>query len=275
MGRVERRARKQANKALARQAEWRDFRRRRRRRWATRLVALAAVAGLVATGALAIFGDDDGTTTTTTLPDPTTTTLPEELAAVECTDEVPETAGQEKPQFDAPPETDIDPDKAYRATIETSCGTIVAELDAAAAPVGVNNFVFLARRGFYDGLTFHRVIVDFVVQGGDPAGDGTGGPGYQLPDEIPEGITYEIGDLAYANSGPNTNGSQFFVVTGPSGPEALNPQASFTTFGRVVDGLEVAQRMSYFEDPNRDPTVPASPPTRPLYIFSITIEESD
>src|SRR5258708_24063899 len=114
-------------------------------------------------------------------------------------------------QFSAPPPMEIDGSKKYSATIDTSLGTMKAELYVADAPMTVNNFVFLARQGFYDGVTFHRVIPNFMAQTGDPTGTGTGGPGYRFNDE-PVKRKYERGTLAMANAGPNTNGSQFFIV---------------------------------------------------------------
>jgi peptidyl-prolyl cis-trans isomerase B (cyclophilin B) len=116
-------------------------------------------------------------------------------------------------QYDKPPEMVIDSSKKYVATFETSRGTIVVDLFADRAPVTVNNFVFLAKDGFYDGLIFHRVIADFMVQGGDPTGTGRGGPGYKWPDEKSAlAIKHNVGSLSMANAGPNTNGSQFFIT---------------------------------------------------------------
>ncbi len=152
----------------------------------------------------------------------------------------------------------------------TSCGVIVIALDAAAAPKTVNNFVFLARDGFYDGLTFHRVVSGFVIQGGDPEGKGYGGPGYTFPDELPDD-GYPTGSVAMANSGPGTNGSQFFIVTG----DASALPNSFSKFGRVVRGLGVARTIESFVDPTADPGDPASQtPTSPIYIFSVRITAS-
>ena len=111
----------------------------------------------------------------------------------------------------------IDPAKRYTATMVTSHGTMVIALDPLAAPRTVNSFVFLARYHYYDGIVFHRIIPGFVLQGGDPTGTGTGGPGYRFADELPKPGRYEIGSLAMANAGPNTNGSQFFVISGPDG----------------------------------------------------------
>ncbi len=130
----------------------------------------------------------------------------------------------------------IDASKKYTATFETSRGNIVCELFAKDAPKTVNNFVFLAREGFYDGTTFHRVIANFMIQGGDPAGTGRGGPGYRFEDEI-EGREnrHRVGSLSMANAGPNTNGSQFFITHVVT--EWLDPK--HTVFGQVVSGQDV------------------------------------
>jgi len=149
--------------------------------------------------------------------------------------------------FRAAPPRCIDPAKSYRATMATDAGTIVIALDAKRAPNTVNNFVFLARYHFYDGLTFHRVIPDFVVQGGDPKGDGTGGPGYSFADELPSPGDYAAGSLAMANSGPNTNGSQFFIVTSDNGAKtlvrAVGGQAKYSLFGKVTSGMDVVRKI--------------------------------
>jgi len=130
------------------------------------------------------------------------------------------------------------PEKQYTATIETEKGNLVLELFASDVPMTVNNFVSLAREGFYDGLTFHRVVPGFVVQGGCPIGDGTGGPGYQFDDEITE-HTHVAGALSMANSGPNTNGSQFFITYTPQ--HHLNGDHS--VFGQLVEGMDVLERI--------------------------------
>jgi peptidyl-prolyl cis-trans isomerase B (cyclophilin B) len=130
----------------------------------------------------------------------------------------------------------IDPTKHYAATMETSKGKIEIELYPQHAPKTVNNFVFLAREKFYDGLTFHRVIRDFMIQGGDPTGTGRGGPGYKFEDEFKDSpLRVEAGVLAMANAGPNTNGSQFFITHTPQ--EHLN--GKHTVFGKVTAGQEV------------------------------------
>jgi peptidyl-prolyl cis-trans isomerase B (cyclophilin B) len=139
-------------------------------------------------------------------------------------------------QWGIPPEMQIDPKKVYRVTIETNRGIIELELSPHHAPKTVNNFVFLVREGFYDGVIFHRVISDFVLQGGDPTGTGRGGPGYQFEDELKGNpLKHEQGAISMANSGPNTNGSQFFITHSPQ--PHLN--GKHTVFGKVVNGQEV------------------------------------
>jgi len=137
--------------------------------------------------------------------------------------------------FDGQPSMCIDPTKRYTALLSTSLGDMVIALDAAAAPLTVNNFVFLARYHYYDGVIFHRIIRGFMCQGGDPTGTGTGGPGYKFADELPKPRSYKIGSVAMANAGPNTNGSQFFLISGPSGV-GLPPQ--YSLFGQIVTGLD-------------------------------------
>jgi cyclophilin family peptidyl-prolyl cis-trans isomerase len=139
-------------------------------------------------------------------------------------------------KFDGPPPMVIDPAKRYTAEMVTSKGTLTIALDPIAAPKTVNNFVFLARWHYYDGIVFHRIIPGFMLQGGDPEGSGRGGPGYRFEDELPPRGRYEIGSLAMANAGPNTNGSQFFIISGRDGV-ALPP--SYSLFGKVVKGTEV------------------------------------
>jgi peptidyl-prolyl cis-trans isomerase B (cyclophilin B) len=139
-------------------------------------------------------------------------------------------------QWDSPPEMQIDLQKTYRATLETSRGAIELELYPQHAPKTVNNFVFLSREGFYDGVSFHRVINDFVIQGGDPTGTGRGGPGYRFEDEVADNpLRHERGVISMANAGPNTNGSQFFITHSPQ----PHLDGKHTVFGKVVKGLEV------------------------------------
>jgi peptidyl-prolyl cis-trans isomerase B (cyclophilin B) len=139
-------------------------------------------------------------------------------------------------QWKNPPEMAINPKKSYSVTMETSRGTIEIELYPMYAPKTVNNFVFLVKEGFYDGITFHRVISNFMIQGGDPTGTGTGGPGYKFEDETRGNpLVHETGVLSMANAGPNTNGSQFFITHAPQ--PHLN--GKHTVFGKVVKGMDV------------------------------------
>jgi cyclophilin family peptidyl-prolyl cis-trans isomerase len=167
----------------------------------------------------------------------------------------------------APPMT-IDPTKTYTATMTTTCGAITIALDPKEAPKTVNSFVFLAQHHFYDGLDFHRVVADFVVQGGDPKGDGTGGPGYNLPTEPPKN-GYQAGSVAMANAGAGTTGSQFFLTWTDAGAKNLGgPPYLYSILGQITKGLDVVKTMGSL--------APASdgPPTHPLYIFKVSIAES-
>lgn len=139
-------------------------------------------------------------------------------------------------QWKSPPPLEIDVDKDYRATMETNRGVIELELYPKYAPKTVNNFVFLAGEGYYDGIAFHRVIDNFVIQGGDPTGTGSGGPGYRFEDEFAGNtLRHETGSLSMANAGPNTNGSQIFITHSPQ-PHLDNKH---TVFGKVVEGQDV------------------------------------
>ncbi len=165
------------------------------------------------------------------------------------------------PQYANPPEMVIDPAKTYTATIETTAGTMTAQLFASEAPRTVNSFVFLANEGFYADVIFHRVISGFMIQGGDPTGTGTGGPGYRFEDE-PVGRQYLRGTLAMANAGPNTNGSQFFVM---HADYPLPP--NYTIFGKLSAGEEVIDAIA------GAPTGGQDRPVNPVSIKSVTIAE--
>lgn len=148
----------------------------------------------------------------------------------------PDGSSPKTQRFDSPPPMIIDPEKTYTAEMETSKGTMTIALDPIRAPKTVNSFVFLARYHYYDGIVFHRIIPGFMCQGGDPTGSGSGGPGYKFDDELPPPGRYEIGSVAMANAGPNTNGSQFFLISGQSGVQ-LPPL--YSLFGKIVKGLDV------------------------------------
>jgi peptidylprolyl isomerase len=164
----------------------------------------------------------------------------------------PDGSSPKQQSFDGLPPMCIDRTKRYTAHMVTSKGT-------------VNNFIFLARYHYYDGIVFHRIIPGFVLQGGDPTGTGTGGPGYRFSDELPAPGRYELGSLAMANAGPDTNGSQFFVISGPSGIR-LPPQ--YSLFGKVVAGMDVVAAVDAVG-------TQSGTPTERVTIESVTISEAD
>ena len=167
-------------------------------------------------------------------------------------------------QWSTPPAMQIDPKKKYKAYLETDKGTMVIELFADKTPKTVNNFVFLAREGYYEGVIFHRVINNFMAQGGDPTGTGTGGPGYKFGDEFHPSLRHDKqGVVSMANAGPSTNGSQFFITHVPT-PHLDNRHS---VFGQVVDGLDVLMSI-----PARDPNNRNAPAVK---INRVTIEESE
>jgi cyclophilin family peptidyl-prolyl cis-trans isomerase len=184
-------------------------------------------------------------------------------------------------QYDAPPQMVIDPQKSYEATLKTEKGDIVVELFADKAPQTVNNFVFLAREGWYDGVTFFRVLPDFVAQSGDPTNTGIGGPGYQFPDEFDPGLKHDkAGILSMANAGADTNGSQFFITLAAApwldaydeNGELKDCQSQdvscHSVFGQVVEGMDVLQALAP-RDPSQDPELPPGDK-----ILTIEISES-
>ncbi|MBC9783836.1 peptidylprolyl isomerase [Heliobacterium chlorum] len=146
-------------------------------------------------------------------------------------------------KYSKPPEMTIDSNKKYVATVNTTKGQIKIELLADKAPITVNNFVFLAKDNFYEGVRFHRIIKNFMIQTGDPAGNGTGGPGYRFADELPPALPYGPGVVAMANAGPNTNGSQFFICNGDDS-KFLNQHPNYTVFGKVSEGMDVVLKIS-------------------------------
>lgn len=166
-------------------------------------------------------------------------------------------------QYQSPPELTVDLSKSYSATITTNHGEISIDLDVERSPQTVNNFVFLAREGFYDGVIFHRVIEGFMIQGGDPTGSGMGGPGYKFRDEIEGSGKYSRGTVAMANSGPNTNGSQFFIMH-----KDVGLPHSYTIFGKVTDGLDTVDSIATTDTDRSDR------PTDEVKISSIEVNES-
>jgi cyclophilin family peptidyl-prolyl cis-trans isomerase len=280
---ADKRQRKKENARAAREAREAQVKKRRRNRTLRNaLIAVAVFVVAIVLINLVTKKDNNKVAvdpTTTSIGTPTTVagsgaTVPAAaVAAVKCNDTKPPTS--EKQQDQKAPAQTIDPTKKYTAVIGTSCGDITVALDVKNAPTGVNNFVFLARQGFYDGLAWHRAVKDFVIQGGDPKGDGTGGPGYSdVITELPKD-GYPLGTLAWAKPGAaaaGTAGSQFFVVTAdrPASLEAQqNGSYQYGVFGHVTNGIEVAKKLESFA-----PAAGDGPPTQPIYITKVTITES-
>ena len=239
------------------------------------LVLIAGVAVLVSPG-----GDDQDVATgptTTVAGGPTTTVArkPVELppvsqgATIRGDTPCPPTDGtaQRTSTFEKPPPLCVAVAKTYTAEMQTTKGTMTIELDVKNATKTVNNFVVLARYKYFDGIAFHRIIPGFVIQGGDPLQNGGGGPGYRFEDELPKPGSYKVGSLAMANSGANTNGSQFFIITGDAGV-SLQPQ--YSLFGQVTQGLEVVKAIEEVGIPG----VEAGKPSEVVKILTVTIKET-
>ena len=257
---TDRRRRQKEQRAAKREAEKKQSARRELgRRLGTALVFGVIVVGVLALGAF--FGDDEGD-------------LPRGYEGFR---QQPTACGAEQPppeqvsQYpEAEPQTDITPATEVTATLQTSCGEIVIQLDPAGFPETVNSFVFLAREGFYDGQVFHRIVADFQLFTGDPLADGTGGPGYRIPDEFPSGdFTYTPGIVAMDNNGKGTTGSQFFIVLGESAA-VLNPQ--FNGLGEMISGQETLDRIQEVETARRPGSVEDSLPLETVYLESVTID---
>ncbi len=247
MGKADKRERQKQNRAAANEAQLVALKRKRRNRSLRNLaLLLLPVLAIFAWSQFRSNRSDSGQNT----PKSSTTAKP-----------VKKNTNQKAPVLT------LDPTKKYTATMETTDGTMVIELDAKNAPIATNNFVSLSRQGFYDGLTFHRIVKDFVIQGGDPQGDGLGGPGYQVPGEVPTN-NYELGSIAAAKTGadaPGLFGSQFFIVTGDQGVGLPN---EYARFGKVSSGLDVALKI---QDAPKDSN---DKPKKPIYIVKISITES-
>ncbi len=269
----EKRARQRANRQLKIEEQEQQERQDRFRQ----LGFIAAIVGVVVVAAIALFvfaGGDDA--------DETEAASDETAEASEGDDTTDETAEVAEPlpcpaedgsservvEFPAPPPECLVDGASYTAVFDTTEGEIVIELDPERAPLTVNNFVYLARYHYYDGTTFHRVIEDFVIQGGDPTGDppGTGGPGYTIDEEVPEPGEYQLGSFVMAKRNPpSTTGAQFFIVTGPDG-EALPNQ--YSLFGQVTEGLDVATAIQSVE------TAVGDQPVEDVIINSVTIVQA-
>lgn len=245
----------------------------KRRRMVNIIAAAALLIVIIVVVAIATSGDGEETATTTTTEAPSdgsassapaTTEAPEvKVGTTPCP--AVDGSSERMTEFDGAPQMCIDPTKTYAAEVETTMGDFTITFDAERAPNTVNNFVFLARYHYFDGIIFHRIIDGFVIQGGDPQGTGMGGPGYEFNDELPEAGEYELYSVAMANSGPNTNGSQFFVITGDQGV-ALPP--SYSLFGQVTAGTDVVDAIGKVETGDGDR------PVEDVKMTKVTITES-
>lgn len=264
---TEKRERQKQNRAMRREEELKRERTSAVKRRVLR-ISIAVAAGLAGVVFIAWLGgafDGGDSSPTTTAPAGDEATAGgdgESTASAGC----PATDGSEarQRQFDAPPPMCLEDGVTYSAVVTTNFGSYTIEFDAEAAPLTVNNFVVLARYRYFDDTRCHRIIPGFVVQCGDPTATGTGGPGYRFEDELPEAGAYQLGSVAMANSGPDTNGSQFFVISGPQG-EALPP--AYSLFGQVVDGLDVIAELDALG--SADGT-----PAQPVQIRTVEIIES-
>jgi peptidyl-prolyl cis-trans isomerase B (cyclophilin B) len=217
-------------------------RRKQRQRILTLGISGVLVIGLIVGLFLALANNGKPSAAATGTP-PTPTATASTPAPIACGGTLPAAASQQKKSYSKPPKMTIDAKKTYTATVQTSCGSFVIQLDPKQSPNAVNSFVFLADQHFFDGLIFHRISKDFVIQGGDPTGTGSGGPGYSTVDTPPTGATYPEGTVAMAKSGSDpagTAGSQFFVVTGSGGG---NLTADYAIIGKVISGLDVAKKI--------------------------------
>ncbi len=264
-------------RAQARHAAYEASRKATRRKWTIGAGVVLVV--VLVFGATQVFdsGTDDPTvdatdTTVATTPSATPVSLPPPAKGASITGDTPcpslDGSSPRTTAFAKAPPTCIVAGKTYTADMETSKGLITIALDSTAAPKTVNNFVVLARYHYFDTQPFHRIVKGFVVQGGSPDATGSGGPGYAIDDELPAKNVYVPGALAMANSGPNTNGSQFFIVSGDA--SFLKPSYSF--FGTVTAGMDVVTAIDAVGTPTSSPQSGA--PTEVVTIQSVTIKES-
>jgi cyclophilin family peptidyl-prolyl cis-trans isomerase len=241
-----------------------------------RALAIASICLAAALGACGDDEDDKKSDSGTAAPSEQlpTTPAPTQTEPTACKEAAPP-AGEEREAKE--PKDGLDEGKTYSLVVVTNCGEFTVRLDPKLAPRAAASLVSLAEQKYFDGTPFHRIVPGFVIQGGDPTGTGGGGPGYSIPDELKGNESYTPGTLAMANAGPNTGGSQFFVITGPNGSN-LDGNPNYTIFGRVVEGLGVAQRIQQL--PILDPDAAAAGdlsgqrPRQAVYIEKVTIRET-
>jgi cyclophilin family peptidyl-prolyl cis-trans isomerase len=244
--------------------------RKRTRKLATRAAIFIAVVVGVAL-IISVSGGSDSTSTNDTTVD-TTATAPVEGRAITGETPCPAVDGSEAraATFENAPSNCLDASKTYTAVVTTNKGEFSIVLDQNKAPLAANSFVTLARYKYFDNTQCHRAILDFVVQCGDPTATGSGGPGYSFADELPQAGEYKLGSIAMANSGPNTNGSQFFIITGDQG---ITLPPSYTLFGQVTSGLDTTVPALNAAS-NPDPAANGVPTLETITIVSVVITES-
>ena len=244
--------------------------RKRTRKLATRAAIFIAVVVGVAL-IISVSGGSNSTSTNDTTVD-TTATAPVEGRAITGETPCPAVDGSEAraATFENAPSNCLDASKTYTAVVTTNKGEFSIVLDQNKAPLAANSFVTLARYKYFDNTQCHRAILDFVVQCGDPTATGSGGPGYSFADELPQAGEYKLGSIAMANSGPNTNGSQFFIITGDQG---ITLPPSYTLFGQVTNGLDTTVPALNAAS-NPDPAANGVPPLETITIVSVVITES-
>jgi len=244
--------------------------RKRTRKLATRAAIFIAVVVGVAL-IISVSGGSDSTSTNDTTVD-TTATAPVEGRAITGDTPCPAVDGSEAraSTFEKAPSNCLDAGKTYTAVVTTNKGEFTIVLDQKKAPLAANNFVTLARYKYFDNTQCHRAILDFVVQCGDPTATGSGGPGYLFADELPQAGEYKLGSIAMANSGANTNGSQFFIITGDQG---ITLPPSYTLFGQVTSGLDTTVPALNAAS-NPDPAANGVPTLETITIVSVVITES-
>jgi cyclophilin family peptidyl-prolyl cis-trans isomerase len=267
---TEKRTRKKENRRQRLDDLAKQQQRKRTRKLATRAAIFIAVVVGVAL-IISVSGGSDSTSTSDTTVD-TAATAPVEGRAITGETPCPAVDGSEAraSTFENAPSNCLDASKTYTAVVTTNKGEFSIVLDQTKAPLAANNFVTLARYKYFDNTQCHRAILDFVVQCGDPTATGSGGPGYSFADELPQAGEYKLGSIAMANSGPNTNGSQFFIITGDQGV-TLPP--SYTLFGQVTSGLDTTVPALNAAS-NPDPAANGVPPLGTLTIVSVVITES-
>lgn len=295
MGKADKRARKKQGRQARKEAEELAAKKRRQRNL-NLVLGILVLLGLAFIAYHFLTKDNSTTVATGTSPTPAASATPSAATSPSSTSPTPVTSpstssntgttagtgcSTAKPtetatavnQSSAPAMT-ISQSKTYTATVDTSCGAFTMTLDQKDTPNGVNSFVYLAQKGFFNGLSFHRIVNNFAIQGGDPKGDGTGGPGYEVTDKVPAGTSYSPGTVAFANAGTTGGaGSQFFVVPDAPGV-ASSYQPNYSILGHVTSGLDTT--VAHL---NSAPTVANSQgeksmPEPPVYIYSITISAS-